>query len=114
MNEIDVESFLKSFKEKLQIWDILYRDDRGKNAKTLLKLELPPFQRTEVLKNLDTKDYSEGPLADTLHSGPDMWVFGKTVHKQEIYIKISMGFPGASVICISVHIAEHPMKYPLK
>lgn len=28
----DVHSFLKSFKEKLQIWDILYRDDRGKNA----------------------------------------------------------------------------------
>jgi hypothetical protein len=44
----------------------------------------------------------------------EMWVFGKEINKHEIYIKITMGQPNQSVICISFHIAEHPMIYPLK
>jgi hypothetical protein len=43
-----------------------------------------------------------------------MWVFGKIVRAQEIYIKITMGIAGGSAICISFHIAEFPMKYPLE
>ena len=31
-----VASFLKDFKEKMNIWDVLFRDDRGKNAQTLV------------------------------------------------------------------------------
>ncbi len=30
--EAEVASFLKDFKEKMNIWDVLFRDDRGKNA----------------------------------------------------------------------------------
>ena len=30
-----------------------------------------------------------------------------------IYIKITLG-KGASALCISFHIAEHPMNYPFK
>jgi hypothetical protein len=32
--EASIISFLKDFKIKLGIWDVLFRDDRGKNAKT--------------------------------------------------------------------------------
>ncbi len=46
-------------------------------------------------------------MEDTLNKGPAMWIFGKQVKQQEIYIKITMGAPGTSVICISFHIAEH-------
>ena len=31
-----------------------------------------------------------------------------------VYIKITFGQPNNSTICISFHIAEHPMKYPFK
>jgi len=107
-------SFLKDFKEKMRFWDVLFRDDRGKNAQALVDLELRPIDRKALLEALETKDYSEGPLEEKLYGGADMWVFGKTIKKKEVYIKITMGAMGSSVICISFHLAQHKMNYPLK
>lgn len=112
--KIDVELFLKNFKEKMKIWSILYRDDRGKNTATLTALEIRPIDRTKVLENLEVPDYSEGPKPEVLYSGADMWVFGTTIKKKEIYIKITMGMNRSSVLCISFHIAEQTMNYPFK
>lgn len=112
--EAAVASFLKDFKEKMKFWDVLFRDDRGKNAQALVELELRPIERKTILEALETKDYSEGPLEEKLYGGADMWVFGKTVKKKEVYIKITMGAVGSSVICISFHLAQHKMNYPLK
>ena len=109
-----VHSFLQDFKAKLAVWGVVYRDDRGKNAQTLLLLDLIPNQRTEILKHLQVPDYSEGPLEERLYGGADMWVFGKVIKEQEIYIKITMGIAGRQVICISFHLAEHSMTYPYK
>lgn len=108
-----VELFLTNFKEKMKIWDVLFRDDRGKNLLTLTQLEIRPIDRKKILEDLETKDYSEGPLEEILYKGADMWVFGRKIKNKEVYIKISMGM-GTGVICISFHIAEHKMKYPLK
>ena len=113
-SEIAVASFLKDFKEKLRFWDVLFRDDRGKNAQALIELELRPIERKAILEALETKDYSEGPIEEKLYGGADMWVFGKTVKKKEVYIKITMGAMSSSVICISFHLAQHKMNYPLK
>lgn len=112
--ETEVAAFLKDFKEKMKIWDVVFRDERGKNAQTLIDLELRPADRKAVLEKLETKDYSEGPLEDKMYKGADMWVFGKSVKKKEMYIKITMGVTGSSVICISFHPAAHKMNYPLK
>lgn len=112
--EAAVASFLKDFKEKIKFWDVLFRDDRGKNAQALVDLELRPKDRKAILEAIETKDYSEGPLDEKLYGGADMWVFGKTVKKKEVYIKITMGAIGNSVICISFHLAQHKMNYPLK
>lgn len=98
----------------MNIWNVIFRDDRGKNAQTLADLEIRAVDRENTLKALVVKDYSEGPLKDTLHKGPDMWVFGKVVKGQEVYIKVTMGTPSNPVLCISFHIAEHKMIYPLK
>lgn len=102
------------FKEKMRLWDVLFRDDRGKNAQALIELELRPIDRLAVLESLEPMDYSNGPLAETLYGGAEMWVFGKAVKNREVYIKITMGGMGGSVICISFHLAEHKMNYPLK
>jgi hypothetical protein len=112
--EDEIEAYLKNFKEKMRFWDILFRDDRGKNAKALSDLELRPIERINIIETLETKDYSEGPLEEKLYGGADMWVFGKTVKKKEVYIKITMGAMNCSVICISFHISQHKMKYPFK
>ena len=112
--ESEVASFLTNFKEKMKIWDVLFRDDRGKNAQTLIDLELRPIERKNILERLETKNYSEGPIEEKLYGGAEMWVFGKTIKQKEIYIKITMGIVNSSVICISFHLAEYKMNYPLK
>jgi hypothetical protein len=113
-SEQEVSLFLEGFKVKMKIWDVSFRDDRGKNAQTLIDLEIRPIERALVLEQLICKDFSEGPLKENLYNGAEMWVFGKILKQKEIYIKISMGFPGSCTLCISFHIAEHPMKYPFK
>lgn len=45
----------------MKFWDVLFRDDRGKNAQALVDLELRPLERKSILEALATKDYSEGP-----------------------------------------------------
>ena len=110
----EVKRFLADFKVKQRVYDILFRDDRGKNTQTLIDLEMRPKDRLEVITCLDYEDYSDGPIQDILYGGSDMWIFGKMVKGNEIYIKISMGVPGSSVLCISFHVAEYKMKYPFK
>jgi len=36
------------------------------------------------------------------------------VNGREVYIKITLGASDHSAVCISFHIAEHPMNYPFK
>lgn len=109
----EVTGFLKEFKQKMQIWDVLFRDDRGKNSQALAELELRPIDRKKVLEELKVEEYCEGPLEEKLYGGAAMWVFGRIIKKKEVYIKITMGASGTSVICISFHVAEHKLKHPL-
>lgn len=110
----EVEAFLKQFHQKLKIFNIIFRDDRGKNAQTLAELEITPKYRETIIKEIKAEDYSQGPIVDTLNHMGDMWVFGKDIKGQEVYIKISLGIANSQTICISFHIAEYKMKYPFK
>ena len=110
----EVQSFLNKFHAKIQVFDVIFRDDRGKNLETLAALEITPNYRKDVIKTLKALDYSEGPILDTLNNYGEMWVFGKEVKGREVYIKISIGQPNLSTICISFHLAEHPIIYPFK
>lgn len=110
----EIEKFLHDFKQKVEVYDIIFRDDRGKNLETLVALDIVPNQRKEIIKSITVTDYSEGPIIDLLNKLGDLWVFGKEVNGQEVYIKICYGLPNRQTICISFHLAEHPMKYPYK
>lgn len=110
----EVENFLREFKQKMQLTTVFFRDDRGKNAQTLADLEIRPIDREKTLLDLKIEDYSEGPSEDTLHNKSDLWVFGKEVKKNEIYIKISIGYGQSGFLCISFHISERAMQYPFK
>ena len=110
----DVQKFLDQFHSKMKVFGIIYRDDRGKNQKTLEELEIVPLFRKVIIENLTIEDYVEGPVVDTLYKIGDMWVFGKDVKEREVYIKIQISELSGQTICISFHLAESPMKYPFK
>jgi hypothetical protein len=110
----EVQSFLNDFKTKLDIWGVVFRDHRSKNAQSILDLEITTELRKQILRELQVEDFCEGPIDDSLYGIASMWVFGKVAKKKEIYIKISMGRPGSQVICISFHVAERKMKYAFK
>lgn len=110
----EVELFLKQFHQKLQVFSIIFRDDRGKNIQTLADLEITPKYRETVIKEINVNDYCQGPIIDSLNNLGDMWVFGKDIKGKEVYIKISLGRENSQTICISFHIAEHKMKYIFK
>ena len=109
-----VEAFLKRMKEKIKVFDIIFRDDRGKNLQTLATLEINTTFRKQVIMNIEPEDYVDGPIVDTLNKMGEMWVFGKDVKGREVYIKITLGYENGQTICISFHIAEHPLAYPFK
>lgn len=107
----EVEKFLNIFFQKLKIYNIVFIE-RDKNFKTIAELEIQPIQRIDYLKKLTVMNFSEGPLKDkNIPGNPDLYVFGTIVKNKEVYIKISIGKPNKSVICISFHLAEHKMKY---
>ena len=110
----EVEKFLEDFSLKVKIFGIRFRDDRGKNQNALLELGITPNERLNVIMQLDCYDYSEGPIIDALNNQGEMWVFGKDVRGNEVYIKITLGKLNAHTICISFHKAEYPMSYPFK
>ena len=109
----EVKLFLEQFNTKVQVFGIVFRDDREKNKEALRILEITPLQRELIVKNLEVQDYV-GPIIDELNKAGEMWVFGKDVRGREVYIKITLGYQNGQTICISFHIAEHPMNYPFK
>ena len=110
----EVQAFLNQFHAKMKIYGILYRDDRGKNQKTLEELEIVPSYRKVIIESLEVEDYVQGPVVDQLNRLGEMWVFGKDVKDREVYIKIMLGGVNCQTICISFHIAEHPLQYAFK
>jgi hypothetical protein len=109
-----VDEFLKDFKIKMKFWGVVFLDDRGKNFETLTQLDIRPKDREQILEELIAEDYAEGPKPEEMYGTKEMWVFGKIVKGQEIYIKITKGIQGSNVLCISFHFAERKIKYPFK
>lgn len=109
-----VELFLRQFHQKMKVFRIIFRDDRGKNIRTLAELEITPAFRESVVGSLTVADYSEGPFVDALYGLGEIWVFGKVIKNREVYIKICLGRENSQTICISFHLAEYRMKYSFK
>jgi hypothetical protein len=110
----EVEIFLNQLKDKIKVFEIAFRP-RNKNIDCLLSLDITPKKRLEYLINLKPEDYYAGPKKDTYDSNkPDYFEFGLQIKGKDIYLKISLGLPNKMVDCMSFHIAEFPMNYPLK
>jgi len=112
-NKSEIEEFLNNFRAKLDVFSVIF-EDRNKNKQALLDLEITPAKRRELLKVIKPENYSSGPNRDENDTRrPNYWEFGMQYNGKEIYIKINMGFQNKPVICISFHIAERPITYPI-
>ncbi len=109
-----VRVFLNEFFSKKKVYNIEFRNDRGKNVQALFDFELTPMQREGIVDSLKAEDYYRGPLADDLNKKENMWEFGKVWRGNEIYIKITMGAYSKPVVCISFHSPERKMILPYK
>jgi len=113
-SEAEVSKFIKEFKMKMKMFGIIFLDNRNKNQQALFDLEITPNQRKKYIESIVVEDYSEGPIPDIIFGNLPLWVFGRQIKDKEVYIKISMGSESSSAVCISFHLAEHPMKKPFK
>ena len=109
----EVERFLADFKQKHEVFGVVFLRDRTKNLQTELKLELKGYEKEEYLKRLEVQHYYKGPT-DDVDGGAELWEFGMEIKKQEVYIKITLGQFSKPVVCISFHSAERKIKYPFK
>lgn len=110
----EVEQFLIQVKDKIKVFDVVFRP-RDKNLDDLAELDITAIKRKEYLMNLKAEDYYAGPKKDTYDTTkPDYYEFGIQIKGKTVYIKISPGRPNKPVDCMSFHIAEFPMDYPLK
>lgn len=112
----EVRYFLRAFKAIAASHGVHFVD-RDKTDRTLIYLGLTRANCKEELMSLSVLDYTSGPDPD--FSKPDrapLWVFGKILKGEEIYIKLKVveGPARDSAICISFHIAEEPLSYPFK
>ncbi len=112
-SEEEVQFFLEGFRAKLEVWGILFLN-RVKNLQALADLEIRPVEREEFIRGLLVSDFSEGPIKDLVNGGPEMWIFGLFIKEQDVYVKVTMGRTNAQTICISFHLAEHPISYAFK
>ena len=112
----EVELFLKNVREKMEFHPtgIVFRP-RDKNLDTLAALDIIPGHRNEVIRKLTAQNYMGGPKNDTeAPAKPNYYEFGVMIKNREVYIKLSTGLYGKPVDCMSFHIAERKIQYPLK
>ena len=110
-DKAEVERFLRQFVPKMEIFGIMFLD-REKNTDALKMLGITPSTRKEIIREIQVEDYIEN-IIDEFSFG-DMWVFGKAYDGEELYIKISLGVPNTNTICVSFHVAQHPLNYAFK
>lgn len=87
---------------------------REENTMTMTMLKLQRTEVTEILQNLDYRDYYEGP---SLQEGnPEAWCFGRTIEGLEVYIKLAIEEKKKrkTAVCMSFHQSAKPLSYPLR
>jgi len=106
----EVNKFLADFKSLVSQRGIL-TSLREKNQETLTELGFTQLDVQKEIFRLDHTNYSDGPLPDDKGRPGAVWVFGKIIKHEEIYIKLKISGIDKP-ICISFHTAEQPMNYP--
>lgn len=111
----EVDAFLSEFKERTKHFRLVYVDDKPNNIDTLNILEITSKDRDKYVLSLTSENYCQGPDKNHYPGQNDIWVFGTIIKGKEVYIKIFINAKlNAPNVCISFHIADYPLSYPLR
>lgn len=113
-HQLAVKSFLQELKQVIKTWDVFFINRPKNSVQDLADLGITASSRRAIISELELEDYSEGPEPETQFNGTELWVFGKIIKNQEVYIKLTISRNTNNAICISFHKAEHPMRFPYK
>jgi hypothetical protein len=108
-----VEKFLSEFRN-ISIKKGVFIWDRPENIMTMTMLQLRTVKVTEILQNLDYRDYCEGPSHQ--EGNPEAWCFGQTIKGLEVYMKLAIDEKKKrkTAVCISFHQSTKTLSYPLR
>ena len=126
-NNTQVEEFLTKLKsilcsDKFDInrdLEVLFSLTEGTpgfmNAQTLGDLGCTIADVRDTLLSLTVQDYSETMFDNRELTGPGFRVFGRSIKKKEVYIKVKIRKrENNDVFCISFHYSQYPISYPFK
>ena len=110
-----IRDFLVEFKKIMVKGRGLDIVSRRENIDALAKLGLTKKNLIEEIMTLSVENYCQGPLVDRDRPG-DVWMFGKQIGAEEIYIKLKIAQVGREKIakCLSFHGANFPLCYPYR
>lgn len=113
LKKAEIRDFLMEFKKIMVKGRGLDIVNRRENIDALAKLGLTKKNLKEEIMALSVENYCEGPEPDKDRPGY-VWVFGKQIGRQEIYIKLKIAQVGKEKIakCLSFHAAKFPLCYP--
>jgi hypothetical protein len=112
LSQLPILLFLNEFKQLVQDKKF-YPVPRSVNQQALLNLGLNRQTQKDEILSLTVEDYCSGPNPDKDLPG-QIWVFGKVIGGQEVYIKLKIAEHRSGKIakCISFHPAEHKLCFP--
>jgi len=88
-------------------------DERFSTPYTLLDLDYDISDVVERLKELTVEEYSETKIDKDNLDPPLLFVFGKKINNELVYVKLKMkGNKSRHVLCVSFHYAKEKMFFP--
>ena len=109
-----IRRFLREFKETATVGRGIDIVDRRKNMQSLVQLRFTKKNCRDEILTLSVEDYCDGPKPDKDRPG-EVWEFGKLIEGKEVYIKLKIAQVDQVKLakCLSFHVAEHPLCFPL-
>lgn len=111
----EIEAFLDDVRKTSQRSFILWSTEE--NKKTRIELGYTKNDVKNEICTLSPRDYSEGPVHEH-HTVNEVWIFGRIIQGNEVYIKIKLigmnnsGEEIDTVYCLSFHFARECLNYP--
>lgn len=107
-----VALFLELMKHAARVRFIFW--PRKKNLDALALLGITREDAKARVLGLTPDEYVSGPEPD--HNRPDLevWVFGLNIEGREVYVKMQVTLDPTQCVCISFHVSERPLRFPLR
>ena len=88
-------------------------DQKYSTPYTLLDLDYDANDVVDRLKELTIEEYSETKIDKDDLNPPFLFVFGKDINNQLVYVKLKIkGEQHRHVLCVSFHYAKEKMTFP--